>query len=425
MINKIKLEKYHYIALTGWIAKIFTVVFSLINTRLLLDILGVNGFALYSIIFSLIGWFSLLNFAIPSAVQNTISKFRFEEKDLKELFQTILFVVLTIIVFSIPLVVFVAHITYNSLFINYKNILDVKYLTLMLFLLLFSGLTEIFNKILFALHRGYLANIYPALLSATGYFALSLLQANHIYDANIVLTVFLTPYLFIFLIAYLQSIGFVKPKFHKNVFIIVLNLIKKFFIFSILAALVLKVDYIIMAIVLKAHEIAIYNLDMRVFNLILFMYGTILAALWPVSSDLFHQKKFKLIKKSIHNNLLFGVLITISLSSFIIFFKESIFSLISGKDSLDISVSTGILTALYILLRIWTDSYATILQSMNEVKILIYIVPFQALVSITAQYFFGINYGINGIIMGLCLSFLLTVAWVLPLKFYKLTEVNT
>ena len=180
-----------------------------------------------------------------------------------------------------------------------------------------------------------------------------------------------------------------------------------------------------MAIVLKAHEIAIYNLDMRVFNLILFMYGTILAALWPVSSDLFHQKKFKLIKKSIHNNLLFGVLITISLSSFIIFFKESIFSLISGKDSLDISVSTGILTALYILLRIWTDSYATILQSMNEVKILIYIVPFQALVSITAQYFFGINYGINGIIMGLCLSFLLTVAWVLPLKFYKLTEVNT
>lgn len=424
MINKIKLEKYHYVALVGWIAKIFTVVFSLINTRLLLDLLGVNGFALYSIIFSLIGWLSLLNFAIPSAVQNTISKFRIEQKDLTELFQTILFVVLAIIAFSIPLVIFISNLTYNSLFVNYTNILDVKYLIIMLFLLSLSGLSEIFNKILFALHQGYWANMYPAFLSIIGFVILYLLQTKDINNVNIVLTTFFLPYLLIFAIACIQSIGLIKPKFHKNIFLIVFSLMKNFFLFAVLAAFVLKVDYIIMAIVLKANEIATYNLDMRVFNLVLFMYGTVLAALWPVSSDLFHQKKFKLIKKSIHNNLLFGFLMTILLSSFIIVFKEPIFSLISGKDSLTISVTTGILTAFYILLRIWTDSYATILQSMNEVKVLIYVVPFQAFVSITAQYFFGMKYGVNGIIMGLCLSFLLTVAWVLPLKFYKLIKVE-
>lgn len=422
MTKKIQLERYHYIALIGWIAKIFTVSFSLINTRMLLELLGVKGFALYSIVFSLVGWLSLLNFAIPSAIQNTISRFRIENKDLKELFQTILFVVMVIIVLSVPLLILIGKFTFTTLFVNYQEILDFKYLVIMLFLLLIFGLSEIFNKILFALHKGYWANIYPALLSIMGFLILYLFKKNHINDVNIVLTSFFTPYIVVFILAYFQSIGFVKPKFHKDIFFIVFGLIKKFFIFAILAAFVLKVDYFIMVIVLEAHEITLYNLDMRIFNLIMFMYGTILAALWPVSSELFHKKDFVIIKSNLYKNILFGISITIILSSLILFFKDDIFYLISGKESLTITITTGVLTSFYILLRIWTDTYATILQSMNEVKILIYIVPIQVLVSMTAQYFLGMYYGINGIIMGLSLSFLLTVVWVLPLKFHKLIK---
>jgi len=420
----INLERYHYIALVGWISKIFTVLFSLINTRLLLDILNIDGFAVYSIVFSLAGWISLLNFAIPSAVQNTISKFRVKKQELNELFKTVLFMIITIILLAIPLLYGAANILLNTILLEYKDLLNTDYFFIMLFLLLLFGLSEIFNKILFAINKGYWPNIYPAITSILGFVSLYILKNKEIHDVNIVLIVFFLPYLFIFIISYIQSVGFIRPRFNKEIFLIVFNLMKKFFLFAILAAFVLKVDYIIMSIVLEAKDIVIYNLDMRIFNLILFMYGTILAALWPVSAELFHKKKFDIIKSNVKKNIIAGILISVVLSSGILFFRDEILLLISGKDTLMLPMMTGVLTAFYIVLRIWTDSYATILQSMNEVKILIYVVPFQALISIVAQYTLGMYYGLNGIIMGLCLSFLLTVVWVLPLKFYKITRVN-
>lgn len=422
MIKKIQLDKYHYVALSGWLAKIITVVFSLINTRMLLGLIGVDGFALYSIIFSLVGWLSLLNLAIPSAIQNTISKFRVADKDLQELFQTILFIVIMIIVLGLPFLILLSNIVYNTLLINYQYLIDKNYLLIILFFLLLFGLSEIFNKILFALHKGYLPNIYPAIISIFSFFILYILQYKEIQNVNIVLTLFFTPYMVIFIVSYIQSIGLVKPKFNKAIFNIVFKLMKKFFIFALLAAFVLKVDYIIMSLVLKANEITIYNIDMRVFNLILFMYGTILAALWPVSSELFHRKDYKTIKLNIKKNILLGVFISILMGAIVLLFKDKIFSLISGKESLTISLTTGFLTLIYIIIRIWTDSFATILQSMNEVNILIFTLPIQALISIISQYILGLHYGVNGIIIGLILSFLLTVVWVLPLKFYKLTK---
>jgi len=420
----IKLDSYHYIALVGWISKIFTVIFSLINTRLLLDILNIDGFAVYSIVFSLAGWISLLNFALPSSVQNTVSKFRVEKQKLDKLFQTILFMIIIIIIMAIPLLYGVSNILLNTILLEYKSLLNMDYFFIMLFLLLLFGLSEIFNKILFAINKGYWPNMYPAIISILGFLSLYILKNKEIHDVNIVLIMFFLPYLFIFIISYIQSIGFIRPKFNKEIFLIVFDLMKKFFLFAILAAFVLKVDYIIMSIVLEAKDIVIYNLDMRIFNLILFMYGTVLAALWPVSAELFHKKKFEIIKDNVKKNIIAGILISVVLSSGILFFRNDIFLLISGKDTLMLPMMTGVLTAFYIVLRIWTDSYATILQSMNEVKILIYVVPFQALISITAQYTLGMYYGLNGIIMGLCLSFLLTVVWVLPLKFYKITRAN-
>jgi len=422
MIKKLKIEKYHYVALVGWVAKIITVIFSLINTRMLLDLIGVNGFALYSIIFSLVGWLSLLNFAIPSAIQNTISKLRVTNQSLQKLFQTTLFVIILIMILGFPLVLLISNIVYNTLLSNYHTLIDKNYLFLMLFFLFLFGLSEIFNKILFALHKGYLPNIYPAAISVLSFIILYLLQYKAVHNINIVLILFFMPYAVMFVVSYIQSIGFIKPSFHKNIFKIVFKLMTKFFIFALLAAFVLKVDYIIMSLVLKAHEIAIYNIDMRVFNLILFMYGTILAALWPVTSELFHKKDYKAIKLNMIKNILLGILIATIMGFLIIYFKEKIFLLISGKESLTISLTTGLLTLFYIITRIWTDSFATILQSMNEVNILIFVVPFQAFISISSQYILGLHYGLNGIIMGLILSFLLTVVWVLPLKFYRLTK---
>lgn len=419
---KFKLEMYHYIAFVGWIAKILTIIFSFINTRLLLDLIGIKGYALYSIIFSLFGWLALLNFALPSSVQNLISEYKVKNENIDKILQTVSFIVICIIIFFIPILYLISIVLYKFLFYNYYDLISLLIFYINLILLFLFALTEIFNRILFAVDKGYLPNIYPTIVSILSFLFLYLLKSLNIHNVQIVITCFFLSYLIIFVIAYIQAIGFKKPTFNKNIFRKILKLSKHFLIFTILASFVLRIDYIIMAKILPSIEIAKYNLDMRIFNLILFMYGTILTALWPVSSRFFHKKDFFSIRISLKKNLIFGIIMSLFLGIIILHFKDKIFLLISGKKILNISLTTGILTLIYIIIRIWTDSFATLLQSMNEVKTLIHTVPFQAIISIIAQYFLGLKYGLNGIILGLILSFLLTVVWVLPLKFYKLTK---
>jgi len=421
-VAKFKLEMYHYIAFVGWIAKILTIIFSFINTRLLLDLIGIKGYALYSIIFSLFGWLALLNFALPSSVQNLISEYKVKNENIDKILQTVSFIVICIIIFFIPILYLISIVLYKFLFYNYYDLISLLIFYINLILLFLFALTEIFNRILFAVDKGYLPNIYPTIVSILSFLFLYLLKSLNIHNVQIVITCFFLSYLIIFVIAYIQAIGFKKPTFNKNIFRKILKLSKHFLIFTILASFVLRIDYIIMAKILPSIEIAKYNLDMRIFNLILFMYGTILTALWPVSSRFFHKKDFFSIRISLKKNLIFGIIMSLFLGIIILHFKDKIFLLISGKKILNISLTTGILTLIYIIIRIWTDSFATLLQSMNEVKTLIHTVPFQAIISIIAQYFLGLKYGLNGIILGLILSFLLTVVWVLPLKFYKLTK---
>lgn len=45
--------------------------------------------------------------------------------------------------------------------------------------------------------------------------------------------------------------------------------------------------------------------------------------------------------------------------------------------------------------------------------------PIQMSIAIVAEYMLSMKYGLNGIIMGLILCYLLTATWLLPYKFYS------
>jgi hypothetical protein len=55
-----------------------------------------------------------------------------------------------------------------------------------------------------------------------------------------------------------------------------------------------------------------------------------------------------------------------------------------------------------------------VLLSVNILKPFWILVPIQALISIFGQIYFAKIYGVDGILYGLILSFLLTVTWGLP-----------
>jgi len=416
-----RLERHHYIAFVGWVSKIITAVLLLINTRFLIDLIGIEGFAAHSIIFSLIGWLALFNLGLPNAVQNTISKYRANKLSYVDIFSVVEFLVIIIFLVAIPILLLLSYGVKKFLLTNYQFV-NLLSLFISLFFIFLNGLTEIYSKILFAEHKGYLPNMYPAIISILIFSILIVLKFFVLTKFNLVLCSYFIPYAFVFALAHMQSVGFVLPKFNRLIVKELLSLSKRFFIFALLAALTLRIDYIIMSKILNPQEIAIYNVDFKVFSLFSVLYNTLLFALWPVMSELLHKREFLLAKMKLFSTLKIGFVLVISGTLFVIIFKNSLFQIITGKKELYLSYTTAILTGIYFLVRVWTDTFAAAVQSINEVNILIKTVPFQAFISLVGQWFFGNLYGINGIFLGLILSFLLTVSWILPIKFYKIIK---
>ena len=74
-----------------------------------------------------------------------------------------------------------------------------------------------------------------------------------------------------------------------------------------------------------------------------------------------------------------------------------------------------LLLGLYQMVRVWSDTFAMVLQSMNALSHFWLWMPVQALLSIALQWLLAPAYGVYGVVFGLIVSFALTMVWVLPL----------
>ena len=101
-------------------------------------------------------------------------------------------------------------------------------------------------------------------------------------------------------------------------------------------------------------------------------------------------------------------------------FKDYVLKILAPNLNIAVGLIFFVLFIIYYIMRVISDTYAMFLQSVNYLKIFWIYTPFQALISISAQYFLSLKYGIYGIILGLIISFLLTSAWICPYKSYKI-----
>ncbi len=184
--------------------------------------------------------------------------------------------------------------------------------------------------------------------------------------------------------------------------------------------IVLQTDYIVMSQKLSAADIIKYTVTMKIFGLMFFIYTAVLQALWPVCAELRVKMQWRKLHRIIFLNIIGGVFFIGLGTLFIYVLKDYIYSIIANGIDYNISEVVFVLLAVYFSIRVWCDTFAMLLQSMNQLKILWLIVPCQALIGGVTQWYFAEHYGIVGILYGLILSFSLTVFWGLPVYYmYK------
>lgn len=422
-----KIPTHIWVALSSWVSRIISAAIQLLSIRYLLDMMGENGYAAFTLLAGLVAWGTLADFGIGYSLQNFISEQRANKKKYNDYILTsaclILIGILVLMSTLWSLTKFLAP-AYLQGFdvhtISDKHLL--LYITLCIFI--FTSFGGVLYKIWFAEQRGWIANVITALSSLLG-LMLIIIFSKYRASASIYLAVimFFGPAALIPVVIFIARIlkTFKTESIKKFNFNLVNKVLKRasgFVLFSFLATIVLQADYIVMSQKLAASDIIIYTVLIKVFGLVLFVYSALLQALWPVCAEYRVQNKWSELNSIVSKYITLGAIFIIVCSIGFYLFKIQIIGLISKKINTNIDITTIALFCAYFLLRIWSDTYAMLLQSMNYLRPLWYLVPVQAILSLSLQWTLASVYGMKGMLTGLILSFLFTVVIFLPV-FYK------
>lgn len=407
--------------LIGWLVRLLVVACGLLNTRLLLSIMSVPDYAAYAIVISLGPWFNLLNFGLPNTAQNEIAEYRANGKDFEGLRQTVVnaavFGVLVSGVLSWPL----AEVLRHTVLSGYGGLSGIG-LALICFGMSLNALGMVASQVLFALRRNLWPNVMPGIqaLSTTG--LLLICQATGRSGLDWAALSFVLPAVMSFFI--MARVAQAQPLLGVNLALLlnVLNRSRSFLLLAFLAAVTLSVDYIVMARILTSAEVVEYSLASRVFTVLLSVHAVLMATSWTSLSDDHYKGQRRLVRQRVAKLLMVGMGVVLLPSASILAFKDDIFALITGRQ--DFPVSDHLLGAwmLYVLLRVWCDTFALAHMSAGRLALLNTYIPFQAAISVCAQIFLGQHFGAVGVMLGLSVSFILTAAWILPMRFIQQTR---
>ncbi|MBL0894917.1 MATE family efflux transporter [Pectobacterium atrosepticum] len=407
--------------LFSWLSRIIIIAAQLISIRILLKHSSLDEFAAYSLLVSIGGWFILMDFGIAIALQNYISERLANKERYQDLIsKAMYFIIPWYAVLVAILYLFSTNIA--SFLLPFSNVsIDVKADMIFITGLIFAttGIGNVCYKIWYAENKGYISNILPAIGAIIGFFLLYLFIDRMENKSLGGIMLFYSPTALISLFALLKKTApcISLPRFELS--LVVRG--SKFWVLSIMVALTLQVDYVIMSRFLSAEDIVIYTLTTRIFGFGYFLYSSVLAATWPTFTELSVKKDAEKILSILKKYVFFSLLGVVIFTFIFILTKDIVVSIFTSGSGKVITIPNSfiLLNGTYQLVLIWTALFSTILQSVNLVRLFLILTPIQAAISASLQWVLAENIGLYGITIGLLVSYLAIAVWLLPIKCIK------
>ncbi len=419
---------YHIkVAASAWISRITIAAVQIFAIRMLLSYLGEEKYAVYVILYSLLIWCNLAEFGISSSLQNYISESRVAKKDYQVYLRTALQIMISLFLLSLFLLLLFSSPLQNFLLANYLHINELKTLNIVFIIMVIFVVLAFVNvsiRILYAMQKGVVPNILQLLSYIVSAVLIFILNKYFYNNSFIILDLlsFCLPQMLIMSIPFIKIFG----KSFKEIFIIDKEIFKqillravKFQGFAIMTTILLQTEYIIMAKTLSPNLIVTYNIFKKIFIFVAFIYTSLLSAFWPVSNEMFNSAQYIKLKKTLFKYCTIGISLVAGFILCVYLFKDFVIYILAPNENINVGFTFFMLFIIYYAIRVISDTYTMFLQSINVLKIFWIYTPFQVVISITAQYFLSLKFGINGIILGLILAFAFTSFWACPYKSYK------
>ncbi len=410
--------------LSNWLSRAGAVVAQLVCVPLLTTLLAPAEFAAYAIAVSLMTWYLLTDLGFGNSAQNQIAEARTRGEEIGTTIAAASLVggvvLIAALVLLVPLSRLLDHALLGPLRLPASSRTQLI-LWLSGLMLVGFALGSIAQKMLYALGKGVYANLL-GLINSLAFLLLLWGVARHVEPSQRLLACVLSNTLPLGITGISALTWLAARRAHwdwptvKSHFTRLRQRAWRFWLLALLAAATLNADYLIMSRTLIADEIATYNVLFRLYWVGMSLYSGLLSATWPVFSAMGVRSDHAGITRHIRLYLLAGLGSLLIGSMVMAAALPTILHWLAPSLSIQVSILTLVLFSAYIGLRIWTDTYAVALQALNEVSIMLKVTPVQAMISITAQWTLSQAYGINGILMGLILSFAFTAVWILPWK---------
>lgn len=419
-----KIPQYLVVTLFSWLGRLITIICSLISIKFITSCLGVREYSIYSILINIVGWTALFDLGLGYSLQNFITESKTRNENTGIFISTTLIILTGFFVFVLLALYSLSPLLSNWLFgkislPNSGNLSTLFFITTSIGVISIYG--SITSKIYYGIHQGHIPNLLLALSSLLSLGVIFLVKNFGIMSITIIIIATTAIPAIINLIPIIRIIrnnDNFKKKFCLETAKILLKRGVSFGSFALMSALVLQVDYIVMSQNVQPKQIVEYNFLFKLYSVIFIAYSTLLSSLWPTFSNWKSLQKFNLIRKTIIRYIFFGIIAFIGFTIMVILYGQDIASILMNIK-VEISLDLILFFGLYFCIRVWTDMFAMVLQSINLLKPFWFITPIQAIISIYFQVTLSQKFGANGIIMAIIISFLLTVTWALPLVLFK------
>jgi O-antigen/teichoic acid export membrane protein len=425
--NKLKNTPNHvYVAASAWVCNFTLAGLQLVIIPILSTALGADAYAAFVIMTSLVLWFNLSDFSLGYSLQNYISEQRAKKEPYDNYIFNAIFLVLLILAGLLTFFYFMSP-TLGNILLQQFDFLSATEKTKIFFTVVacfvFTGVSAVGYKIWFAEHKGYFSNSLPALGMVIS-FALIFLYIDKLEHDKLfwALFIYVFPGAILGTIVLLSRFVNTIKKGAKLRLDIIKPLSKRafsFWGFVFMGAIVLQVDYIIMSQTLDPKEIITYNITFRIFNMLFIIYNAILAALWPVFAEAVVANKWRKVKVYLKKYLIQGISLMALITTVMCFLMPVFARILVPSEKIVVPVLFIVALGVYFIFRIWTDTFAMVLNSMSKLWVFWAYIPVQAVISAFCQWHFSKAIGIYGIPLGIITSFVLTASWILPFMVFK------
>ena len=413
-------QNHLLIVASGWGGKVVTALLQLVSIPLVIDVVGLDQYAVFALLLALAGWFGLVDFGLGISLQNFISECRVKGvEDASYRFTALVLLLISLVCF-VCLAWFFSPLL-GPLYLKGSSGLSEKDKTELFFMAslfaIASGIGATSYRIWYAKRKGYWSNLLPPILAIVALGGVWWIGHSDLENKLIFLVAVYMGLNGLVPIALLVALTIWDYRaahltWHNTTAL--LHRGGHFFYLNLLGTIILQTDYFIISQVMSHRDIVLYNIATKIFGVFVFFYGSLLVALWPVLTELLARSNWDRVFFHIKWHIVGGMAFMVMCTALLVIAMPNLLKLLLPQGQVIIPVSLILLLGLYRVIHVWSDTFGLILNSMSSLKPFFVLLPIQAVLSVILQIAGARRFGLNGLIMGIIASFLLTVVWGLP-----------